>query len=201
MAADGHEVVRVDLGDGLYVRVPSGETVDQDPAPAEWQVPRIAVALGLGLGLLVLARLGASPHGILAAGMICVLVVLAGVDIRARVLPNRIILPAFTAVLAWQVGFFPERSGEWLLGALGAAAMILLPCLLRPGAMGMGDVKLAALLGAALGWEVLPALMVGFLAILPVALFTLVRKGAEGRAATLPLGPFLAFGGALSLLG
>jgi leader peptidase (prepilin peptidase)/N-methyltransferase len=199
MAADGHEVVRVDLGDGLYVRVP--EDAGAAARAPEWRVPRVALALGLGLGLLVLARLGASPHGILAAGMVSVLVVLAGIDIRARILPNLIILPALAMVLLWQVAFFPERSSEWLLGAVGGAAVILLPCLLRPGAMGMGDVKLAALLGAALGWDVLPALLVGFLAIVPVAVFTLARRGAEGRAATLPLGPFLAFGGALALLG
>ena len=64
----------------------------------------------------------------------------------------------------------------------------------------MGDVKLGALLGAALGQEVLSALMLGFLAVVPFALVLLVRRGAAARRSTLPLGPFLAFGAAVALL-
>ena len=64
----------------------------------------------------------------------------------------------------------------------------------------MGDVKLALLLGAALGYAVLPPLTLGFLLMLPVALYMLVREGAAGRKRYLPLGPFLAAGAIVVLL-
>ena len=76
---------------------------------------------------------------------------------------------------------------------------LLLPSLFRRGAIGMGDVKVAALLGAALGAPVAMALAVGSLAAWPVALVLVVR-GASVRGATIPFGPFLAFGGAVMLL-
>ena len=136
----------------------------------------------------------------LAAGVLAVLAVLSAIDIGWRVLPNRIVLPATAAVLAYQIAFFPDHSAEWLLAALGAAVLMLLPSLIQSGAIGMGDVKLAALLGATLGAAVLSALMLGFLALVPAALVVLVRKGAGGRRATLPLGPFLALGAAVVLL-
>ena len=132
--------------------------------------------------------------------MLAVLAVLSAIDLRWRLLPNKIVLPATAAVLAWQVAFFPGRAPEWILAALGAGALLLLPALLKPGGMGMGDVKLAALLGAALGAAVLTALTLGFLALVPVALVLLVTRGKAARQATLPLGPFLAFGAAVVLL-
>ena len=152
------------------------------------------------LGVVALLRLGITPHGVLAAALLVVLSVLATIDIRTRLLPNRIVLPALGAVLLWQFAFFGDRATEWLLAAGGAAVFLLLPSLLHAGAMGMGDVKLGALLGAALGAAVVPALALGSLAVLPVSLVLLVRDGRAARRATLPFGPFLAFGAAVILL-
>jgi len=199
MTPDGHDVLKLDVGEGLYVHAaPVGEvagTVASRPT-----VPWPAVAIGVMLSVYALAHLGATPRGILAAGLLPVLAALAGIDLRTRLLPNRLVLPALGLVLTYQIVAFPERTPEWFLGALGGAAVIFLPCLLRPGSIGMGDVKLAALLGAALGADVLPALTLGFLAVLPLAVAVLLRQGLAGRAATLPLGPFLALGGAAMLL-
>lgn len=64
----------------------------------------------------------------------------------------------------------------------------------------MGDVKLALFFGAALGWSVMMALMLGFLCLFPVALYTLARGGLQARKSTLPLAPFLALGGLLVIL-
>jgi leader peptidase (prepilin peptidase)/N-methyltransferase len=153
--------------------------------------------VGVGLGALALARHGLTQQGLLAAGLLPVLAVLAGIDLRCRLLPNRIVLPALGAVIVWQIGFAPQRTGEWLGAAVGAALFLAVPSLLRPGAVGMGDVKLAALLGAALGAEVAGALLIGLVAMAPVALIVLWRGG---RQATLPMGPCLAFGAAVLLL-
>jgi leader peptidase (prepilin peptidase)/N-methyltransferase len=167
---------------------------DGVPAP---RLSRAAAALGVALAAVALARHGLTREGVLAAGLLPVLAVLAGIDLRCRLLPNRIVLPALAAVLVLQIGLAPQRTGEWLAAAVGAAAFLLAPSLLRPGAVGMGDVKLAALMGAALGAGVAGALLIGLLAMAPVALLVLWRRG---RDATLPMGPCLAFGAAVVLL-
>jgi leader peptidase (prepilin peptidase)/N-methyltransferase len=198
MAVDQPEIRRIDVGDGIYVRVPEAE--DQ-PSPPEraWNVGRITVAAAVGLAAVALVRLGTGPDGLLAAGLLAVLAVLSSIDLQARVLPNRIVFPATAVVLAWQLAFFPDQAVEWIGAALGAGVFMLLPSLIRPGAMGMGDVKLAVLLGAALGRDVLSALTLGCLAVVPVALWLLVRRRGV-REATVPLGPFLALGAAVVVL-
>ncbi len=185
------DVRRIDVGDGIYVAVPPVESR---------RVPPVALALGSGLALAALIRLGVTADGVLAAGLLVVLAALAGVDVRARVLPNRIIGPAMLAVLAWHVAFAPDRVPETLLAAAGAGAFLLIPGLVQPGALGMGDVKLAALLGLALGAQVVTALMIGFLTVMPVAVGILVRKGSSARRSAIPFGPFLGLGAAVVLL-
>jgi leader peptidase (prepilin peptidase) / N-methyltransferase len=175
-------------------------TADEETPPRSWRVRPAGVALGGVLAFVALLRVGVAPDGLLAAGVLAVLGVLAVVDLEFRLLPNRILFPALAAVIAWQVAFLPERLAEAGLAAVGAAAFLLLPSLFRRGAMGMGDVKLAALLGAVLGAPVAIALAVGSLAAWPVAL-VLVIRGASVRGATIPFGPFLAFGAAVVLLG
>jgi leader peptidase (prepilin peptidase)/N-methyltransferase len=204
MAVDQPDIRRIDIGEGIYVRAPDAGSPAEEPghpsAPARaWTVRPVAVAAAAGVAGVALVRLGVDAHGVLAASLLAVLVVLASTDLQARVLPNRIVFPATAAVLGWQLAFFSDQAPEWLLAALGAAVFMLLPALIRPGAMGMGDVKLAMLLGAALGRDVLSALTIGCLAVVPVALWLLVRRRGV-RTATVPLGPFLALGAAVVLL-
>jgi prepilin signal peptidase PulO-like enzyme (type II secretory pathway) len=193
MALDGREVRRVDVGDGVYVTVPA---TTQPPR----HVPTPALLLGAGLSGIGLARLGITAEGLLAAGLLPVLVALAAIDIRARVLPNRIIGPAMVAVLVWQLAFARGDIAGHLLAAFGAGAFLLLPGLLKPGSMGMGDVKLAALLGLALGSQVVSALTIGCLAAAPAAAGVLVAGGSRARQSFLPFGPFLGLGAAVVLL-
>lgn len=188
MAAEQDGVRRVG---SIYVRV---------PAVPSRRVPPLALACGAALGVLTLVRLGVTPHGVLAAGLLVVLTAAAAVDARAHVLPNRLLGPALAAVLAWQLAFAPARWVEWLVAGLGAGVFMLLPSLLRPGAIGMGDVKLAVLLGLALGSDVMSALAIGFLSAAPVALVLLLHGDATARRATMPYGPFLALGAAVVLL-
>jgi leader peptidase (prepilin peptidase)/N-methyltransferase len=103
-------------------------------------------------------------------------------------------------VLIAQIAFFPDRTLEWVLASLGAALFLFLPLLVFPTGMGMGDVKLAALLGAALGKSVVPAILAGLLAGAAFSIFLLVREGISARKKTFAYGPFLAFGGVLVLL-
>jgi leader peptidase (prepilin peptidase)/N-methyltransferase len=193
MALDGRDLRRVDVGDGIYVSVPAPERPSR-------RVPPLALVLGAGLSVVALARLGLTSEGLLAAGLLPVLVALAAVDLKARVLPNLIIGPAMLAVLAWQIAVAPHDVPEHLLAAVGAGAFLLLPGLIKPGAMGMGDVKLGALLGLALGSQVLSALTIGCLAVFPAAAGVLIAGGTEARRTFLPFGPFLGLGAAVVLL-
>jgi leader peptidase (prepilin peptidase)/N-methyltransferase len=208
MDPDAFDIQRIDVNDSVSVWVPvtpaaasdQDSTVEEVTPPRRWRVRPAGLALGGVLAFIALLRIGVAPDGLLAAGVLCVLGVLAVVDLEFRLLPNRILFPALAGVIAWQVAFFPERLVEAALAAAGAAAFLLVPSLFRRGAMGMGDVKLAALLGAVLGAPVAIALAVGSLAAWPIAL-VLVIRGASVRGATIPFGPFLAFGAAVVLLG
>lgn len=127
-----------------------------------------------------------------------VLVALAAIDIGSHRIPNRIVLPATAIALAVQIVLMPSRAAEFVLAALLAGLALLVPNLVNSAWIGMGDVKLAALLGATLGWAVVGALELAFIAVLPVALVVRVRRGSAAPV-TLPFAPFLAFG-ALAVL-
>jgi leader peptidase (prepilin peptidase)/N-methyltransferase len=208
MDSDAFDIRRIDVGEDISVWVPVTPAPESDPGtppdrgePARtWRVRPAGLAIGGALALAAVLRIGLTPAGLLAAAVLGVLAVLAVIDLDVRLLPNRIVFPAIAGVLAWQLAFFPEDFAEVVLAAAGAAGFLLLPSLFRRGAMGMGDVKLAALLGAALGAPVAVALAVGSLAAWPVAV-VLVARGASVRGATIPFGPFLAFGAAVVLLG
>jgi leader peptidase (prepilin peptidase)/N-methyltransferase len=128
-----------------------------------------------------------------------VLVVLAAIDLERRIIPNRIVLPAVVLILAAQIALSPDRALEWTAASLGAALFLLLPLLVYPSGMGMGDVKLALLLGAGLGWAIVPALVAGLFAAFIVALVVLVRGGLAARKTALPFGPFLVLGALFAL--
>jgi leader peptidase (prepilin peptidase)/N-methyltransferase len=77
----------------------------------------------------------------------------------------------------------------------------MLPSLLHPSGMGMGDAKLVAVLGLFLGQAVIPAFLVAFLAGTAVGIAVLVGKGmSEGRRTKIPFGPYLALGGLVGVL-
>lgn len=164
-----------------------------------WQRPEVLFPTAV-LAVVTLVHLGLNPHGVIGAGFAATLVVLAAIDLRYRVLPNRIVLPATAAVLLLQLAFYPENAAEWVASSLGAALFLLLPTLLVASGIGMGDVKLALLLGAMLGSNVVGALLLGFLSLWPIAIYLVATQGWGARKQTLPLGPSLAFGSIVVLL-
>ncbi len=124
---------------------------------------------------------------------------LSVIDVERFLIPNRIVLPAAAIVLVAQT--VREPSPEWALAGLGAAAFLLLAALAYPAGMGMGDVKLALLLGCVLGRAVPVALMIGIVAALVPSAVLLVRHGSAARKMRIPFGPFLALGGIVALFG
>jgi leader peptidase (prepilin peptidase)/N-methyltransferase len=161
---------------------------------------RQTVALSAALVVACFARFGFGGRALIGAVFAAVLVVLTAVDLDRRLIPNAIVLPATVVVLLAQIAFFPNRTLEWVLASLGAALFFFIPLLIFPTGMGMGDVKLAALLGAALGKSVVGALVTALLVGAGFAIFVLVRDGMSARKKAIAYGPFLAFGGVLVLL-
>jgi leader peptidase (prepilin peptidase)/N-methyltransferase len=118
-------------------------------------------------------------------------------DLERRIVPNGVVLPAAAAVLALRTVAHP--SPAWAIGAVGAAGFLFLAALAYPGGMGMGDVKLALLIGALLGRTTPVAVLIAlFLALVPSAVL-LARHGARARKIAIPFAPFLAVGAVVAL--
>jgi len=164
-------------------------------------IPARYPAVELVTGLLVAAcglRFGLTPYAGVAAAFCIVLVAISAIDIEHRIVPNRIVLPA--AALALVVQVVREPSIEWPVAALGAALFLFVAALAYPRGMGMGDVKLALLLGAVLGWTVAAGMMIGLLAALVPALVLAATRGISvTRKTAIPFAPFLAFGAVVAL--
>jgi leader peptidase (prepilin peptidase)/N-methyltransferase len=161
-----------------------------------WKYPLVELVTALLVGACVLA-LGLTAETAVAAFFCAALVAVSVTDLERRVIPNRIVLPAVAVVLVAQTAL--EPSPEWTLAALGASLFLFLAALGYPAVMGMGDVKLALLLGAMLGRTVPVALMLAMIAALVPAVVLLARHGSAARKMGIPFGPFLALGGVVTL--
>ena len=128
------------------------------------------------------------------------LIAVAAIDLEHRIVPNRIVAPA----AAWALGAGAVvRTGELpelVMAGAGAFLALLIAALARPGGMGMGDVKLAGVMGLYLGASVVPALLVAFAAGSLVGVAMIAREGARARKKGVPFAPFLSLGGLVGLL-
>ena len=167
------------------------------------------VEAGTGLLWAALAwRFGADwalpAYLVLGAG----LVALALIDLDTFLLPNRIVYPLTVAVVALLAaaaitGDDVGHLGRALVGGAAAFTVFLVLHLVSPRGMGFGDVKLAFVLGVALGWVSAATVFLGlFLAFLlgSVIGILLIATGRRGRRDHVPFGPFLALGTVLALL-
>jgi leader peptidase (prepilin peptidase) / N-methyltransferase len=142
----------------------------------------------------------AAGDTLLTVFVIVVLAVLSWRDLRARVIPNKIVLPAWAVVLAAQLVLHPGHWDEWLIASAVAAGAFVVPALVYPKGLGMGDAKLVGLIGAALGYAVLNGLLVGTLLAGLFSAALLLRYGSRARGVTFPYGPFLVAGAVAILL-
>jgi leader peptidase (prepilin peptidase)/N-methyltransferase len=119
-------------------------------------------------------------------------------DLGERRIPNRIVVPAAVAcAAAWAasgIALFALVEGFVLVGALLALSLV------RPEALGMGDVKLALLLVLGLDGRGLVALLVAFALAAGFGLLLLVRFGRAAASRKLPLAPFFAAGALIALI-
>jgi leader peptidase (prepilin peptidase)/N-methyltransferase len=168
------------------------------PAARRWALGGAATAVLWATAVVAADDLVAVALGIV---LVTALVPIVGIDIAHRRIPNAVTLPATGAALV--AGTLLDPAGELgrIAAAAGAAVFLLIPALLHPQGMGIGDVKLAGVLGLCLGPAVAVALLVALLAGTAFGLVLAVRSGVRAaRSATIPFGPYLALGGVVGLV-
>jgi leader peptidase (prepilin peptidase)/N-methyltransferase len=132
--------------------------------------------------------------------LVVVLVPVALIDLEHRIIPNKITLPAAVAAVAIGAALDLKGVPEQLIAGSGAGGFLLAFLLMYPRGMGMGDVKLAVVLGLFLGRSVGVAILAGVLTATLVGAVVIARVGVEaGRKTAVPFGPFLAFGGVIGV--
>jgi leader peptidase (prepilin peptidase) / N-methyltransferase len=159
-------------------------------------VEALTAALAAGVAL----RGGGARELLLGLALVALLVPIALIDFDHRIVPNR--LTALGAVAALAIGIAADLDGvpQQAIAGVAAGGFLLLAALARPGGMGMGDVKLAGMLGLFLGREVAVALFVALVAGSLAGAVVMARRGVgEGRKTAIPFGPFLALGGCVAL--
>lgn len=129
---------------------------------------------------------------------ISALVAIFFIDLDHHIIPNVIVMPAAVIGLVAMTAIEPDLWYDWLIAGIASAVFFFLVAIIRPGGMGMGDVKLAAMMGFYLGRAVLVALFLGFMlgAVVGVGL---MMAGHKGRKSRVPFGPFLAIGSIVAL--
>lgn len=140
--------------------------------------------------------------GQVALGLVFVTMLLAVTltDLERRIIPNKILLVAALAGIAVAAFTDPASLPERAIAAAAAGGLLFVAALAYPRGMGLGDVKLAAVMGLFLGRNVAPAILVALLAGSLVGLGLIARHGSAARKQAIPFGPFLAFGGVVGLL-
>ena len=161
--------------------------------------PAVELVTAVVFAAVVLVR-GIDAELALTLPFAAMLIAVANIDLEHRIVPNRILLPlAVWGIVATAV-LSPGALREALIAGAAAFGALLLAALAHPAGMGMGDVKLAGVMGLYLGAAVAPALLVAFLLGSIVGVALLVRHGAAARKQGVPFAPFMALGGLVGLL-
>jgi leader peptidase (prepilin peptidase) / N-methyltransferase len=162
-----------------------------DALPRRWRVTSV---VALALVPVALWRFGLDAEGLVGILFFAVLAALAAKDLEEQRIPNVIVLPATAGMLGAVAALQRGRLLEAVVAGLAAAAFLFVPSVIAKGGVGLGDVKLALLLGVALGRGVVAALLVGCLAASIFGVVLLVRNGSGARKTAVPFAPFLVLG-------
>lgn len=162
----------------------------------------LLVELALGAAFAATAVVFHDDPGQLALGLVFVamLAAITLTDLERHIIPNKILIAGAVAGLAIAAATDPSSLPERGIAALAAGGLLLLIALAYPRGMGMGDVKLAAVMGLYLGSAVSVALAVGVITGALVGMGVMLRRGSGARKLAVPFGPFLALGGVVGLL-
>jgi leader peptidase (prepilin peptidase)/N-methyltransferase len=162
--------------------------------------PLVELATGVLCAAIVATHWDDPTQAVLGVTLVLFLVPIVMIDLERQIIPNALTGPAAVLAvllgLALDSGFVPEQ----LIAGACAGAFFLAAALAYPRGMGMGDVKLAAVMGLYLGRAVAPAIFIALISGVLAGLVVMARLGvAEGRRTRVPFGPFLALGSVVAI--
>jgi leader peptidase (prepilin peptidase) / N-methyltransferase len=167
-------------------------------APVSARYPLVELTTGVLYAAVVVTQDDA-VRIVLGLLLVTALVPITLIDLDHRIIPNRITGPAAIAALIAIAALDADFLVEAAIAAVAGGGFFFVAAILYPRGMGMGDVKLAGLLGLYLGRAVAPAILIALIAGVVLGAAIIARKGAkEGRKTAVPFGPFLALGGMLA---
>jgi leader peptidase (prepilin peptidase)/N-methyltransferase len=168
------------------------------PIPARY--PLVELAVGAAFAATAIVLYDDPAELTLGLVFVAVLAAITLTDLERRVIPNAVLLVGAAICVPLVALTDPSSLGERAIAAAGAGGFLLAIALAYPRGMGMGDVKLAALMGLYLGSAVVPAIVIGTFTGALVGLVLMASRGSGARKLAVPFGPFLAFGGVVALL-
>jgi leader peptidase (prepilin peptidase)/N-methyltransferase len=169
-------------------------------APISPLYPLTELSVGALFAAVVLVHWGEGAEIAIDLVFVTLLAAVTLTDLEQRVIPNRILLVGAVLCVAIAAPTDPSGMAERAIAAVAAGGLLLIVALAYPAGMGLGDVKLAAVMGLFLGRSVAPAIFVALLAGSIVGVALIARHGARGRKMAIPFGPFLALGGVVGML-
>jgi leader peptidase (prepilin peptidase) / N-methyltransferase len=168
-------------------------------APISVRYPIVEAGTGLLCALVVIAK-GADEDAILGLVLVLLLVPVTLIDLDHRLIPNKITYPGAVLAVVLVALLDPDSLVEHLIAGAAAGGFLLVAAIVQPKGMGMGDVKLALVLGLFLGRAVVPAIFAALIAGSLIGAIIIARVGVKaGRKTGIPFGPWLAFGGLVGL--
>jgi leader peptidase (prepilin peptidase)/N-methyltransferase len=161
--------------------------------------PLVELATAVLCALVVLAK-GVDEDALLGVAMVLLLVPVALIDLDTQIIPNVLMIIGAVVAPAIVLLVSPDDIVEHLIACVAGGGFFLVAVLAYPRGMGIGDIKLAGVLGLFLGRAVAPAIFIALISGTLVGGLIMARKGvAAGRKTKVPFGPFLAFGAVVAL--
>ena len=136
---------------------------------------------------------------VLDVSLLALLGVVTVSDLRTRLVPDGALLASLLVAISVSVVTSSDGVPVRLLAGLCAGGFLLAAALIRPDGMGLGDVKLAAVLGFYLGAGVIEAMVIAFAAGSVAGLVLIARNGWRARSRTIPFAPFFALGALVTI--
>jgi leader peptidase (prepilin peptidase)/N-methyltransferase len=161
-----------------------------------WVVAAVTAALFAALTI----KIGLHPRLVPALILTALVVVASVIDLNHRIIPNRINYPGAILVFATASFAEPHRLAEFAVGGLLCFLFLGLAWVVSPAGMGLGDVKMALMIGLGTGRYAFVALFAGFCASTALSAVLIARGGRKALKSSFPFGPFLAFGTVVALL-
>jgi leader peptidase (prepilin peptidase)/N-methyltransferase len=164
-----------------------------------WQYPAVELLTGI-LYLLSYLKFGLSLDLIIYLGLISILIVCSFIDLKYKIIPNKITYPGIIIGLVLSLFFNHITIKSSLMGLVIPAGLLLLLAIIFKGGMGLGDVKLVGMIGVFIGYGytlagIFLGALVGSIVFLP-----LLIAGKVSRKTRIPFGPLISLGAVIMIL-